>query len=370
MAAKQKTLLPPAPETREHVLRAIRTSSVPLAARDVRKLPAAPEPLPLATVVSILEEHVADGALRELPPKTSKGKPRYWDRDPLEISRAAALEAVQRAEQPLTTREVSRRISAPLKLSEPEWAQILDGFVADGMLHAIPPATAKGKGRYWHRDALEFARRQIVKTLDAKGSQTEAQLRKLAKGLSDTQFQQLRDAAISAGEMCRHPAIGKVKKELFGRKPPSAEPYLREVGNQLSKLVPELLGANFTQDELRRTLVQLIEAAGIRFAAAEATRGLAASTAPDGSPDLLALMRRIEPGADRGALVVSRDLRRAARIDKESFDRAVLALARQGKLSLHRHDFASSLTPTERDELVTDGQGTYYVGVAIRQSTD
>ncbi|MEY3226139.1 MAG: hypothetical protein RLZZ536_758, partial [Planctomycetota bacterium] len=33
---------------------------------------------------------------------------------------------------------------------------------------------------------------------------------------------------------------------------------------------------------------------------------------------------------------------------------------------LHRHDFASSLSVVERDELVTDGEGQYFVGMALR----
>jgi hypothetical protein len=55
-------------------------------------------------------------------------------------------------------------------------------------------------------------------------------------------------------------------------------------------------------------------------------------------------------------------------LEKQLFDRAVLELARQGRLSLHRHDFPSSLSPAERDELVTDGAGAYYVGMALRQN--
>ena len=78
------------------------------------------------------------------------------------------------------------------------------------------------------------------------------------------------------------------------------------------------------------------------------------------------VMKRIEPGAERGALVGARELRRAVRLPKPDFDHAVLELARQGQLSLHRHDYATSLTPQERDELVTDGDGTFYVGMALR----
>lgn len=83
--------------------------------------------------------------------------------------------------------------------------------------------------------------------------------------------------------------------------------------------------------------------------------------------NLVALMRKIEPGADRGALVSCRDLRLAAKLSKRKFDAAVLRLARLQRVSLHRHDHAASLKPEKLAELVTDGNGTYYVGLAIRQ---
>src|SRR5262249_5640540 len=232
-------------------------------------------------------------------------------------------------------KELVRRLPVPLKLTEAKWEEILDRHVADKNLHAIPPATAKGKLRYWGRDAFKFGRVEILAALDAKGPQTETQLRRAIKLFSDHQFQQIKDAAIAAREIWRYPAIGKVKKELFGRKPSSPEPYLRPLGNQLAKIIPELLAADFSSDELRRTLVQLIEAAGVRWTGERPTDGAPPAAAP---VDLIALMRRIEPGADRGALVVSRDLRRAARLEKHAFDRAVMELAREGRLSLHRHD--------------------------------
>lgn len=85
-------------------------------------------------------------------------------------------------------------------------------------------------------------------------------------------------------------------------------------------------------------------------------------------PDLIKLMHQIESGARRGALVTSRDLRRAAGLPKEKFDQEMLELSKQGKVSLHKHDFPQSLSQSERDEMVTDGNGHYFVGAAIRQS--
>lgn len=94
---------------------------------------------------------------------------------------------------------------------------------------------------------------------------------------------------------------------------------------------------------------------------------------PDVSPgnliryDLLQAMRRIEPGADRGALVGFRELRRSTPLSKDLFDVLALDAARKGLVSLHRHDYPTSLSATELAELVTDGTN-YYVGCAIRQS--
>jgi hypothetical protein len=368
MAGKRTPPLPPSPEARAEVLKIIRSTAEPLAARDLAKLLRASCTIATADLASILDECVATGMVRAYPPKSANSKPRYWDRDAHAMCRAAALDAIQQAECPVTAKELLRRLAVPLKFTEVELTQLLDGAVTEGKLHAIPPGSPKGKPRYWHRNALEFGRIEILKALDERGPQSESALKKTVKGFSDIDVRQMIQNAIAAGEIWRHPPFEKVKKELFGCTPPSPEPYLRDAASQLTKVVPQLLAAGVPPEELRRSLVQLIEAAGVRFAQAEPHGRAALNSSLDGSVDLIALMRRIEPGADRGALVVSRDLRRVAKLEKQLFDRAVLELARQGRLSLHRHDFPSSLSPAERDELVTDGAGAYYVGMALRQN--
>ena len=65
-----------------------------------------------------------------------------------------------------------------------------------------------------------------------------------------------------------------------------------------------------------------------------------------------------------------RDLRRSMdfqNVDKSAFDQAVLRLADQGKVALHRHDFPAGLSTEDRAELVTDATGDFYVGIALRQ---
>src|SRR5262245_25816009 len=115
MAAKQKTLLPPAAETREHLLSVLRSSAAPLTARELKALLAPPHQIAEREIALTLEESVAAGVLRTVPPRTAKGKLRYWDRDPREVSRGLALEVVKAAERPLAAKELVRRLTLPLK---------------------------------------------------------------------------------------------------------------------------------------------------------------------------------------------------------------------------------------------------------------
>jgi hypothetical protein len=80
-------------------------------------------------------------------------------------------------------------------------------------------------------------------------------------------------------------------------------------------------------------------------------------------------MRRLDNDAGNGALVPVSELRRAlaAQIpDKSGFDRVVLKLADEGRVVLHRHVYPASLNPEERESLVSDDRGNFYVGVAFR----
>ena len=278
--------------------------------------------------------------------------------------------AIQRTVEPVTASQVAKLLVAPHKLSEAKVVPLLDGFVAASRLRSFPPKTAKGKPRYWDRDLGELARSLIIGAIDKKGPQSKADLRKATKQLSEELFLAAFQSLIDSRRLCEHPPLSKKKGSLFGSRPPAPEPYLNEIGRQLCKVVAQLMAASVPRAELRQALVQLVEATGIPF-------GLGA-TARDGDEDvrqrvnevdLVSLMRGIEPAADCGALVAARELRRATKLDKSQFDRAVLELARQGRLMLHRHDFAGGLTSAERDELVTDGAGTYYVGMALRRES-
>lgn len=364
----------PAALARPAILEALQQANAPLSADDIaRRLPA-PLAFKAADLAPWLDELAMSGTIQKFAPTTAKGKLKFWDRDPGALARPAILEALQQAEAPLSPEEIAKQLPTPLAFKAADLLPWLDELANGGAVHRFPATTAKGKPRFGNRSPIEYGRLALRKLLETKGPQPEKSLRTALKQFSDELYRQIVDAAIAARELWRHPVAGKVKVELLGSRPASPERYLSDVGSQLAKIVSPLLAAGIPHDDLRRSLVQLIEAAGIPFSASSyatnstTTHREAPSESAPAAVDLIALIRRLEPGADRGALVVTRDLRRAAGLEKTRFDHTVLDLARQGRLSLHRHDYPASLTSTERDELVTDGNGTYFVGVALRQS--
>lgn len=67
----------------------------------------------------------------------------------------------------------------------------------------------------------------------------------------------------------------------------------------------------------------------------------------------------------KGALISIRKLRAALTLDKERFDGAVLGLYYRDNLVLHHHDNVGNMSEAERNELILDKHGNYYVGVAL-----
>lgn len=78
---------------------------------------------------------------------------------------------------------------------------------------------------------------------------------------------------------------------------------------------------------------------------------------------LLSALRQVA-GRSRG-LQSCGDVRRVAKLPKSVFDAEALRLARERKLVLHEHDFPQSLSATKRAELVEDGKGAVFVGMAL-----
>jgi hypothetical protein len=222
--------------------------------------------------------------------------------------------------------------------------------------------------RYWDRDETAFASGAIVALLNKKGPKTKAVTLKAAKGIDAAASATALRSLIDSRRVCEHPPVGNSKIIKFGTLPPAPEPYLKEVSSQLATVVSRLTSVGVKLEALTEAVLEMVVQCGLPVLPSKPSSANRPDNDSTGSLDLLMLMKQIEPGAVRGALVSARELRRVANLDKVEFDRTVLGLAQSGRIMLHRHDHPSGLSQAERDELVTDGADGYFVGMAIRQS--
>lgn len=364
---------PPSSEARAALFGLIDGAAEPIDAKKLAKgLPGALK-MTDTDLRETLEQRVAEGHLFAYPPKTAAGGIRYWDRDVPRLIREELTTNLSRFDTPLTAAQVAKSLSLPLKVSPGEVLAVLDSLVDTGSLHRHPPATAAGGPRFALVSVDEFRRIALLEGIARSGPLPENKLKALVKGSSADDFLELLDRLFRERRLFAHPPVGRTGKLLYGGRPPVPEKYLTDVEGMLARTVARLREAGVDADELRRCVVGMVERAGVALGAGRAMGATPSTT--ETIPDLLEVLRALDPAADRGGLVPARDLRRAAerraggRLDKRAFDGAVLALSRQGRLSLHRHDHVSALSETEREELVTDGAGNYYVGVAFRQPT-
>ncbi len=91
------------------------------------------------------------------------------------------------------------------------------------------------------------------------------------------------------------------------------------------------------------------------------------NTAASSRAGFMKALDALEAEHPREALFSVRDLRHRLELSKPEFDSLALALSREGAITLHHHDHPTSVPEAERSELVLDGQGTHYIGIARRR---
>jgi hypothetical protein len=172
--------------------------------------------------------------------------------------------------------------------------------------------------------------------------------------------------AVANRQVYEHAPTAKGAKKRFG-----SEPDLRKLAAPLIKALRKAREGADAQGIPRQRLVQLLlEELGVSLeqAAARSSGDAKNGTVPNGIARTQFIAELTALGAEnpRQALLSVRDLRARLALGKEQFDALALALMRDGAVSLHHHDHPASLPEPERRQLVQDGRGTYYVGIAPR----
>jgi hypothetical protein len=256
--------------------------------------------------------------------------------------------ALARADEPLTVAAVLKALPAGRKPGKAEVQDRLGKLAQASRVHRWPGAAVK----FSAVSPQSFAREQVLRVL-APGPLTEGEIRqqvpRSAKPLVKAALAALTDVQV----VMKHPKLGK--RQPFGLGPPDALDYLPA---EIDTAFKRLMKLGFEEAELQSALR--------RYAG-----GVADADAPagDGAQEILAAMPRLNTQASRGALVYVAQLRAALTHrfrDKESFDHAVLELARQGKVQLQSHAWPGRLSDSEKNALVPNGRGGYFDAIGLR----
>jgi hypothetical protein len=167
------------------------------------------------------------------------------------------------------------------------------------------------------------------------------------------------------------------KRDSLARQDTPPRPDLRQLLRRtlaaLQRELPALRAAELSRTEVAAFLAEQLAGLSEPRAPASVRGGpdsgdkRADRTSSDGGSaqaGVLNALRQLERESPPGALLSVRELRARSDLAKQSFDRAALELAGQGRVSLHAHDHVGALTEAERCALIEDVRGVHYVGIA------
>ncbi len=278
-----------------------------------------------------------------------------------------------------TSSELHKLIKSKVRLTPKQLGALLDGLVEQRKIHG-----RRRKGKSGLTRTIEFtvgappplappprdvAPKQILSSLQA-GPLSPADLKKSVKQalpeLALDDFTAILGELVRAGRVYGRSKLGKSAKptksiELYRLGGPLAADFIPPVLLSWTEANSSALAAGVKSDAMVYALLEALRSAGFNVPID------GAATKPvDDRADVLRGVHSLEAREGRGALIPIRKLRAALRLDKARFDAAVLALYGDDAVILHHHDFVGNLTEAERNELVLDRHGNYYVGVALR----
>jgi hypothetical protein len=296
--------------------------------------------------------------------------------DPVADRTEAVRKVFEAAEHPLTLSQAKKAYQGP-KLMQTEWPKLVeDQLLMSGQLFKCTPYKSKAP-RYWAYDEEQKVRDAAETLLGQEALARSTLIKAIQKELpsvsSESTLEGFLESMLRDGALHEGPGRGKGKAVALS---PTA--FVRFAPKTLESLSRDLKKAEGLGVNVDQFLLLLREHLQPQVPSAEPPASpLDNGFSPQGELDhlgeleelILKGMRDLEPAVSTGASVLIRDLRRNMPHEyqqHETFDVAVIRLAEQGRVVLHRHDQPSFLTDQERDELVRDEAGTYFTAIAHR----
>jgi hypothetical protein len=265
----------------------------------------------------------------------------------------AVREVLGRASQPLNLAKLRGQLNGPFKVPaklKDALAALLEAESREGRIYAWPASTEKSGPRYWIRDGRDWAAREMIAaaaSLEPIGGSKA--IGAVAKQYGRKPAEKLLVDLIESGLLIRVPLFGGSKAKISS--------YIADEAAFRAEL-----------DAARR----VIEAGYRRLETGDAgplPDGPGSESA--GAPDqILEALASLEPR--KGLLVTAPRLYRALPPDlrKSEIDAALIRLQNDRRVILHLHSNPQSLPAGERQSLIEDATGNFYVGVSWRITED
>jgi hypothetical protein len=304
----------------------------------------------------LLEDMIAAGEIFIWPGK------RYWNRDPRAEAQHLVFQYLSHAGV-VSAARVKTALRLPLEAID----STLKGLVAEGRLHIWQPGKT---AQYCLFDPQSAAQETILKAL-AAGPLTEKELvhwiKKRLAGYNAKNLKQHVSPLLQSRQVFDHPKYGGTKAR-YGLKPPEPDLYLVKAKTEIETVHRLLAPSGVSLETVFRALGEHI---GLmtKPSAREKEKPEDRMSTIETERLILEGITRLQPLGQSRALVSIRELRRLLTLTKNDFDQAVFSLAVRGRVALHQHDFPGSLSPDEREEMVRDDRGTYYVGIVPKEGS-
>jgi hypothetical protein len=224
----------------------------------------------------------------------------------------------------------------------------LETLVQEGRLHTWTPPAGRPRppATVYSTVALDhWITDQVIQELTTRPS-TQAELKQRIPGPLRALLREILGRLLVEKRVFQHPPV-KGRRFLSLEPPDAAQALSRE----LTRLFDKARRLGFSLEDvaaaLRRFTTRHVEDEDV----------------------ILDAMVNLKPASARGALVYLPDLRRRLQDrfrNKQEFDRAILSLAEKGRVQLQSHSLPASLNEVEREAMIDNGRGSYYMAIGIR----
>ncbi|MGD9975070.1 MAG: hypothetical protein AB7S77_18575 [Desulfatirhabdiaceae bacterium] len=294
--------------------------------------------------------------------------------NPIDDTRTLIKKIITQSKIPLSLDDIHKRLPVLYQTDHQNLNRLIETLIRDNAIHPWPARSRNRKPRFWNQDMILFTRQEILSAL-SKSRRTQNQLtdsvRKrlfgCAKDASIKQIKQILNDLLAEKQVFSHPPIGR-KKTRFALQAVRVGDYLGKLLTEMERTCRNLETAHVTPAQVVAELQKKLGLSpDVRPQPQSVSQPLSNSSQPDFSQQMLQKMIEIEPGAPNQVPVWIPDLRKVMHLNKHEFDQAVLKLAGDGKIYLDRHAHPAQLSPTEREQMVTDHTDACYVVAVMRK---